>query len=93
MLVKVLVEAESPELGFAELRDNVPGISHKMLSQTLKNLGRDGLVARRVESTVPPRVYYSLTDLGHSLDGPLAAVREWAEQNMAAVDAHRRRAG
>ncbi len=89
MLVKVLAEAYPGEVGFAELRRRVPGVSHKMLSQTLKGLGRDGLVIRRVEPTVPPRVYYSLTELGLSLDAPLAAVRAWAETHMAAVDRSR----
>jgi DNA-binding HxlR family transcriptional regulator len=42
-----------------------------------------------VEATVPPRVHYRLTELGRSLDAPLAAVRVWAEQHMAAIDAHR----
>ncbi|GAA0904218.1 helix-turn-helix domain-containing protein [Pseudonocardia zijingensis] len=90
MLVKVLAEADPPEVGFADLARRAPGISHKMLSQTLKNLCRDGLVARRVEATVPPRVHYSLTDLGRSLDGPLGVLRTWAEQHMAIVDANRR---
>lgn len=85
MLVKVLTEAHPAELGFAELRRRLPGVSHKMLSQTLKGLGCDGLANRRVEATVPPRVYYSLTPLGLSLDAPLAAVRAWAEANMVAV--------
>jgi DNA-binding HxlR family transcriptional regulator len=93
MLVKVLAEADPPELGFADLARRAPGISHKMLSQTLKNLCRDGLVARRVEATVPPRVHYSLTDLGRSLDGPLATLRAWAEGHMAIVDANRRNQG
>lgn len=86
MLVKVLAEVHPGELGFAELRRRAPGVSHKMLSQTLQSLRRDGLVTRRVDPTVPPRVYYALTDLGLSLDAPLAAVRAWAEQHMAAVD-------
>ena len=90
MLVKVLAEVHPGELGFAELRRRTPGVSHKMLSQTLQSLGRDGLVTRRVEPTVPPRVYYGLTELGLSLDAPLAAVRVWAEQHMAAIDRARR---
>ena len=92
MLVKVLAETYPGELGFAELRRRAPGVSHKMLSQTLQSLRRDGLVTRRVEPTVPPRVYYALTDLGLSLDAPLAAVRAWAEQHMAAVARARRSA-
>ena len=90
MLVKVLAEVHPGELGFAELRRRAPGVSHKMLSQTLQNLRRDGLVTRRVDPTVPPRVYYALTELGLSLDAPLAAVRAWAEQHMREIDAARR---
>ncbi|WP_328654160.1 helix-turn-helix transcriptional regulator [Micromonospora sp. NBC_00330] len=91
MLIKVLADVHPGELGFAELRRRTPGVSHKMLSQTLQSLRRDGLVTRRVEPTVPPRVYYALTDLGVSLDAPLAAVRAWAEHHMAAVGRARRR--
>lgn len=57
-----------------------------MLSQTLRSLVADGLVTRRVEPTVPPRVGYALTPLGLSLDEPLAAVRAWAEAHMAQVE-------
>ncbi|MBU2667362.1 helix-turn-helix transcriptional regulator [Actinoplanes bogorensis] len=84
MIVKVL--AESGELGFAELRRRVPGISQKMLAQTLRSLTDDGLVHRRVEPSVPPRVYYRLTPLGRTLDEPLAALREWAERHMPEID-------
>ncbi|WP_432824775.1 winged helix-turn-helix transcriptional regulator [Dactylosporangium sp. CA-092794] len=93
MLVKVLADAYPGECGFAELRRAAPGISHKMLSQTLRSLTADGLVTRRVEPAVPPRTWYSLTELGRTLDGPLAAVRAWAEANMPAVREARRRTG
>ncbi|GLL02174.1 winged helix-turn-helix transcriptional regulator [Dactylosporangium matsuzakiense] len=86
MLVKVLAEAHPEELGFAQLRRCAPGVSHKMLSQTLQSLRRDGLVTRRVEPAVPPRVYYALTDLGLSLDAPLAVVRTWAERHIATIE-------
>ncbi|MFC4907679.1 winged helix-turn-helix transcriptional regulator [Actinomadura gamaensis] len=86
MAVKVLAEASPQEVRFADLRRRMPGISQKMLSTTLQSLVRDGLVARRVEPTVPPRVHYRLTDLGRSLEVPLAAVRAWAEAHMAEVD-------
>ncbi|SEM26245.1 winged helix-turn-helix transcriptional regulator [Nonomuraea pusilla] len=89
MLIKVLADAEPGEVRFAELRRRVTGISQKMLSQTLRSLERDGLVRRRVEPTVPPAVHYSLTPLGRSLDGPLAAVRAWAERHITAVVAAR----
>ncbi|MFH9089445.1 transcriptional regulator [Streptomyces sp. Ru62] len=86
MVVKVLAEAAPGEVRFAELLRRMPGVSQKMLSVTLRNLVRDGLVARRVEATVPPAVHYRLTELGLSLETVLAAVRNWAEEHMAEVD-------
>lgn len=86
MAVKVLAEASPEEVRFAELQRRMPGVSQKMLSVTLQGMTRDGLVGRRVEPTVPPRVYYGLTDLGLSLEGPLAVVRAWAEEHMAEID-------
>ncbi|GAA4499191.1 helix-turn-helix domain-containing protein [Actinoallomurus oryzae] len=86
MAVKVLAEASPHEVRFAELRRRMPGVSQKMLSATLQSLTRDGLVSRRVEPTVPPRVHYRLTDLGLSLEGALATVRAWAEEHMAEID-------
>ncbi|MGC4879801.1 winged helix-turn-helix transcriptional regulator [Micromonospora sp. DT43] len=93
MLIKVLAENHPAELGFAELRRRAPGVSNKMLSQTLQSLCRDGLVTRRVEASVPPRVHYALTGLGLSLDAPLAAVRAWAEQHISSIEEFRRRPG
>lgn len=86
MAVKVLAEASPGEVRFADLRRRIPGISQKMLSVTLQSLSADGLVARRVETTVPPSVHYSLTDLGVSLNEALAVMREWAEKHMPEVD-------
>ncbi len=86
MAVKVLAEAYPREVRFAELQRRMPGVSQKMLSVTLRSMTNDGLVARRVEPTVPPKVHYRLTDLGRSLEVPLAALRTWAEENMAAID-------
>ncbi|MEU3830893.1 helix-turn-helix domain-containing protein [Streptomyces sp. SID161] len=86
MAVKVLAQEAPDELRFAELRRRVPGISQKMLSVTLRSLVRDGLVARRVEPTVPPAVHYRLTELGLSLEGPLSALRVWAETHMPEID-------
>ncbi|MGW4245596.1 winged helix-turn-helix transcriptional regulator [Nocardia sp. NPDC004722] len=88
MAVKVLAEAAPGEVRFAELRRRMPGVSQKMLSVTLQNLTRDGLATRRVEPTVPPRVHYRLTDLGLSLEIPLAALRTWAEDHMSEIDHH-----
>lgn len=89
MIVTLLSEAGTDELRFAELERRMPGVSHKMLSQTLRSLRDDGLVRRRVEDAVPPRVFYSLTPLGRSLAVPLALLRTWAEENMAEIDAAR----
>ncbi|GAA3546911.1 helix-turn-helix domain-containing protein [Kribbella ginsengisoli] len=84
MIVKTL--AESGELRYAELKRRTPGISAKMLAQTLRGLENDHLVVRRVEPTVPPAVSYSLTPLGQSLDQPLAALRDWAETHMPEIN-------
>ncbi|WP_405498525.1 winged helix-turn-helix transcriptional regulator [Nocardia sp. NBC_00511] len=86
MAVKVLAQADPGEVRFAELRRRMPGVSQKMLSVTLQSLVRDGLATRRVEPTVPPRVHYRLTELGLSLEVPLAALRVWAEDHMAEID-------
>ncbi|WP_307129748.1 winged helix-turn-helix transcriptional regulator [Streptomyces aurantiacus] len=91
MAVKVLAEASPDEVRFAELQRRMAGVSQKMLSVTLQAMTRDGLVGRRVEPTVPPRVYYRLTPLGLSLEGPLAMVRAWAEEHMAEIDGANRR--
>ncbi|MGW4546136.1 winged helix-turn-helix transcriptional regulator [Streptomyces violaceorubidus] len=91
MAVKVLAEASPEEVRFAELQRRMTGVSQKMLSVTLQGLVRDGLVGRRVETTVPPRVYYRLTPLGLTLEEPLAALRQWAEEHMAEVDRAQRR--
>ncbi|MER7725281.1 helix-turn-helix domain-containing protein [Streptomyces sp. NPDC096323] len=86
MAVKVLAEAAPGEVRFGELQRAMTGISQKMLSVTLRGLTHDGLVGRRVEPSVPPRVYYRLTPLGLTLVEPLAALRAWAEEHMAEVD-------
>lgn len=89
MVIKVLA-ADSPEsVRFAALRKRVPGVSQKMLSQTLQGLVADGLVTRRVVNTVPPQVHYGLTDLGQSLEERLAGLREWAETHIPAIVEHR----
>lgn len=74
-----------PALRFSELRRAVEGISQKMLTQTLRDLERDGLVTRTVFAAVPPRVDYALTPLGRTLCEPLHALHAWATQHMAAI--------
>ena len=72
---------------FSELQHSIGGISQKMLTQTLRNLERDGLVTRMIYAEVPPRVEYSLTEMGKTLAKPLAVIRQWAESNIGAVSA------
>ncbi|MEJ0039740.1 MAG: helix-turn-helix domain-containing protein [Gammaproteobacteria bacterium] len=67
---------------FSEIRRAIPDISKRMLTQTLRDLERDGLVARRVFATKPPSVEYRLTELGHSLLEPLTALILWAEKTQ-----------
>mgnify|MGYP000870829799 CR=1 FL=1 len=80
---------KSGTLRFGQLREQIGGVTPKVLSQTLRTLERDGLVSRRVYAEVPPRVEYTLTPLGFSLLEPLDAVRAWAEANAGSVLASR----
>jgi DNA-binding HxlR family transcriptional regulator len=69
-------------LRFAELRRAVDGISQKMLTSTLRDLERDGLVKRKLYASVPPKVEYSLTPLGASLVNKVEELCAWAEANV-----------
>jgi DNA-binding HxlR family transcriptional regulator len=70
---------------FSALRDAIGGITPKVLTQTLRALEKDGLVTRKVYAEVPPRVEYTLTELGRSLIRPINEIRAWAEENMGQV--------
>lgn len=88
----LLVLEELEEHGtcrFTQLAKLVPGISQKMLTQTLRAMERDGLVHRTVHPVVPPKVEYRLTALGHSLGEAFCGVWAWAETHLAAVEAAR----
>ncbi len=74
---------------FSALRRAIPDISKRMLTQTLRDLERDGLIARRVYPTKPPSVDYRLTALGESLLAPLTALIAWAESNQPEIVAAR----
>ena len=67
---------------FNELRHAIGGISQRMLTLTLRNLERDGLVTRTVYAEIPPRVEYALTDLGRTLTEPLDALWNWAAEHQ-----------
>ena len=66
----------------SELRRDIAGVSQKMLTQTLRDLERDGLVTRAVTPSVPVRVDYALTDLGEGLRRVVQPLKQWAEDNM-----------
>ena len=70
---------------FNELRREIPSVSQRMLTLTLRNLERDGLVNRTVTPSIPPRVDYELTGLGHSLLKPITALTQWALDNIAGI--------
>ena len=75
-------------LRFNELKRMINGVSQRMLTLTLRNLERDGLVTRTIYPEVPPRVEYSLTELGKTLQGPISGLWDWsAEHHGAIVDA------
>ena len=76
----LLLLADGPKR-FGAVRRQVPDISQRMLTQTLRDLQRDGYVHREVFPTQPPSVEYSLTDLGHSISLPLVQLVTWAKNN------------
>jgi DNA-binding HxlR family transcriptional regulator len=83
--VLIVVRLASGTMRFAELRRAVDGISQKMLTVTLRDLERDGLVVRKLYASVPPKVEYSLTPLGSSLVDKVTELCAWAEANIAEV--------
>lgn len=82
--------ADGPQR-FNALARAVPDISKRMLTQTLRDLERDGFVTRRVFPTKPPSVEYRLAELGHSLLEPVAALVAWAEREHPRIRAARAR--
>lgn len=67
---------------FAELRRGLPGVSEKMLTQHLRQMEQDGLVHREVYAEVPPKVEYSLTEAGISLNEALRPLGEWGRERL-----------
>jgi DNA-binding HxlR family transcriptional regulator len=83
--VLIVVRLAFGTMRFAELRRAIDGISQKMLTVTLRDLERDGLVVRKLYASVPPKVEYSLTPLGSSLVDKVNELCAWAEANIAEV--------
>jgi DNA-binding HxlR family transcriptional regulator len=79
---------------YQELDDALDGVSHKVLTDTLRRAERDGLVARHLDpDRVETATLYELTDLGRSLDAILSALEQWSETNWPRVEAARRHWG
>ena len=72
-------------LRFNELKRMINGVSQRMLTLTLRNLERDGLVTRTIYPEVPPRVEYSLTELGKTLQRPINGLWDWSAENHRAI--------
>ena len=85
-LVILEVLAKHGELRFTRLGELAGGISQKMLTQTVRQMERDGFVIRTVHPVIPPRVEYKLTDMGLSLSEAFCGVWTWAEANLERID-------
>ncbi len=86
MILHTLHARHEGEARTGVLQRSLPGISKKMLVQTLREMERSGLIERHVESAVPPAVRYSLTPLGHRFVGLVDLVYDWGRQNADALD-------
>jgi DNA-binding HxlR family transcriptional regulator len=89
LIIEVLTERG--EVRFTRLSEMVPGISYKMLTQTLRQMEREGLVSRTVHPVIPPKVEYRLTDLGLSLSAAFCGVWLWAAEHLMKVEKARAR--
>ncbi|MGC5015589.1 winged helix-turn-helix transcriptional regulator [Streptosporangium sp. DT93] len=85
----VVATLDRGSLRFTDLHRQVTGISQRMLTLTLRNLERDGLVSRTVYAEVPPRVEYALTSAGKSLIPPALALAGWAIEHIPHIEASR----
>jgi DNA-binding HxlR family transcriptional regulator len=81
----IVITLSAGPVRFGDIRSRVEGISGKVLSSTLRDLERDGIVSRTAYDEMPPRVEYELTPLGQMLRDPLRALGAWAENHIAQV--------
>ena len=89
--ILVLITLSSRPHRFNDLARAIPDISKRMLTLSLRGLERDGLVSRSVIPSVPPRVEYALTELGHTLLEPVHALASWANKHRVEIQAARDR--
>ena len=87
--VPQMVAASGGPVRFTELERSIDGISRRMLTLTLRNLERDGLLARTVYPTVPPKVEYTATPMARELYDSLTALTSWADRHRADIAAAR----
>ena len=85
----IVATLEEGRMRFTELHHHIPGISQRMLTLTLRNLERDGLVSRTAYAEVPPRVEYALTPMGESLIPPALSLAGWAVEHNEQIQASR----
>lgn len=79
----ILFQLSRGTLRFNEIRRRVPGVTQRMLTNQLRELEADGLIVRQVYAEVPPKVEYSLSPLGRSMEPVLLALKTWGIENMA----------
>jgi DNA-binding HxlR family transcriptional regulator len=91
--VLVIGHLQDGPMRFTRIMEQLPAISHRMLTRTLRALERDGIVSRAVYPESPPRVEYDLTPLGHTLIEPLAGLHRWVLDHRDEITARRDRAG
>lgn len=89
LVISMLALSPEAPMRFGAIRRGIPDISQRMLTLTLRNLERDGLVLRRYFSEVPPRVEYELTDRGRSMLQPLAAFTGWIRDTWQEIETSR----
>lgn len=87
----VITHLKFGEHRFSELKRALPDISQRMLTLTLRNLEREGVIHRKVTPTKPPRVDYRLSELGKSMLHPLHQLSDWALEHRATIEQSRRR--
>jgi len=87
--VLIILTLKSGTLRFSKIKKAIPDISQRMLTFTLRHLERDGLVTRKMYMTVPPKVEYSLTDMGKSFSEKSEGLVAWAHENRPKIDVSR----
>ncbi|WP_341976783.1 helix-turn-helix domain-containing protein [Microbacterium sp. LWO13-1.2] len=87
----LIATLQGDRLRFSELLRHIPGISQRMLTLTLRQLERDGLITRTTHAEVPPRVEYELTELGGTLILIARTIGDWAMENHPAIEKSRAR--